>query len=80
MATLKSMACGIAKVCRVLDVFSGVFVRGDNGACVFYNNLGQIVQSRNVKEDILLSIFSLFGFFKKLSSAPLSAFARLVVV
>jgi len=56
-----------------------VYLCGATMGLVYANNLGQIAQSRNVREAILLSISSSFSFFGRLSSAPLSLFTRLVV-
>ena len=45
---------------------------------VYANSLGQIAQSRNVPEAVLLSISSSFGLFGRFLSAPLLLFTRLV--
>ena len=68
-----------AEVRGILDVFSGLYMQGVTMGFVHVNNLGQIAQSQSVKEDVLLSIFSSFGFFGKLFCAPLSTVARSVV-
>ncbi|XP_020252349.1 protein NUCLEAR FUSION DEFECTIVE 4-like [Asparagus officinalis] len=51
-----------------------VYLCGGTVGLVYANNLGQIAESRNVNEDVLLSISSSFTFFGRLSSAPLSLF------
>ncbi|KAJ6803581.1 protein NUCLEAR FUSION DEFECTIVE 4-like [Iris pallida] len=53
-----------------------VYMTGATMGLVFGNNLGQIGQSRGVHESLLLSIYSSFGFFGKLSAAPLSVLSR----
>ncbi|KAJ6822017.1 protein NUCLEAR FUSION DEFECTIVE 4-like [Iris pallida] len=53
-----------------------VYLTGATMGLVFGNNLGQIAQSRRVRQSDLLSVYSSFGFFGKLSAAPLSALSR----
>ncbi|KAJ6806524.1 protein NUCLEAR FUSION DEFECTIVE 4-like [Iris pallida] len=53
-----------------------VYLCGGTLGLVYSNNLGQIAESRSVPGVILLSIFSSFGFYGKLSTAPLSLYAR----
>lgn len=55
-----------------------VYLCGGTMGLVYANNLGQIAKSRGVPEAVLLSISSSFGFFGKLSAAPMSLFTRLV--
>lgn len=56
-----------------------VYLCGGTTGLVYANNLGQVAGSRGVSEAVLLSISSTFGFFGKLSAAPLSLFTRYVV-
>ncbi|KAL0914949.1 hypothetical protein M5K25_015342 [Dendrobium thyrsiflorum] len=53
-----------------------VYLCGATLGLVFGNNLGQISESRKVSDQTLLSIYSAFGFFGRLATAPLSAFSR----
>ncbi|XP_020684365.1 protein NUCLEAR FUSION DEFECTIVE 4-like [Dendrobium catenatum] len=53
-----------------------VYLCGATLGLVYGNNLGQISQSRGVSEIVLLSVYSSFGFFGRLATAPLSIFSR----
>lgn len=74
---------GIWQVWKVIKgvefwLYFFVYLCGSTMGIVYMNNLGQIAESRNVHEAVLLSISSSFSFFGKLLSAPLSLFTRLV--
>ncbi|ONK77083.1 uncharacterized protein A4U43_C02F2930 [Asparagus officinalis] len=69
---------GVWKLVRSVDfwLYFLVYLCGGTMGLVYANNLGQVANSRGVQEAALLSISSTFGFFGKLSAAPLSLFTR----
>ena len=69
---------GAWKLAKSVDfwLYFLVYLCGGTMGLVYANNLGQVAGSRGVQEAVLLSISSTFGFFGKLSAAPLSLFTR----
>lgn len=61
-------------------LYFSVYLCGATLGLVFGNNLGQISESRGVSDSILLSIYSAFGFFGRLATAPLSTFSRFACI
>lgn len=79
-AERKGIVKGVVDLIKKVNfwVYFMVYLCGATLGLVYGNNLGQISQSRRLSPFILLSIYSAFGFFGRLATAPLSVFSRLV--
>ncbi|XP_020592586.1 protein NUCLEAR FUSION DEFECTIVE 4-like [Phalaenopsis equestris] len=71
----------VNEVCELVKrmnfwIYFMVYMCGATLGLVYGNNLGQISESRGVSDSSLLSVYSSFGFFGRLATAPLSTFFR----
>ncbi|KAK8925888.1 hypothetical protein KSP39_PZI018585 [Platanthera zijinensis] len=80
MPTLENVN-GVCELIKRVNfwVYFMVYLCGATLGLVYGNNVGQISESRGVSETILLSVYSSFGFFGRLATAPLSIYSRKLI-